>query len=409
MSKPVVSVARCQDYDLDGVQSAIERALAPLGGMRAFVSAGQRILLKPNLVRAMPPEKAATTHPSIVAAVARLVIQAGGHPIIFDSPGGPYTKGVLKNLYRKTQMDWAAEVSGAELNMDTGSQQVAHPTAQVLHRLDIVQPLLDVDAVINLPKLKTHNLTTLTMAVKNLFGVVPGALKISYHSKLREREHFCQGLLDILEFVRPVLNIMDAIVGMEGEGPSGGEPRPIGAIIAGSDALAVDVVGAAAVGFDPLQVMTTRMAIQRGLTSGRLEDLDLLGDDVTLPLVADFRRGIEASMDPGLLPRVLRGFFAVHDSTLQPGNEDALGRKALRAVSQGWIWGQLVAMPRATEKCVGCGFCVRHCPVDAIEIVDGIAHMDAKKCIRCYCCHELCPELAIELRRPLLGRLVFGK
>ena len=114
-------------------------------------------------------------------------------------------------------------------------------------------------------------------------------------------------------------------------------------------------------------------------------------------------------MDPGLLPRVLRGLFAVHDSTLQPGNDDALGRKAFRAISQGWIWGQLVAMPRATEKCIGCGFCVRHCPVDAIEIVDGIAHMDTKKCIRCYCCHELCPELAIELRRPLLGRLVFGK
>jgi len=308
--------------------------------------------------------------------------------------------------YRKTGMAWAAEVSGVELNENVGSVQVAHPEGKFLHRLDLLLPLTEADVVINLPKLKTHNLTTLTLSVKNLFGLVPGTLKISYHAKLQERNRFCEGLLDILTYVKPTLNLMDAIVAMEGDGPSGGDPRPVHAILAGADALAVDVASTALVGLDPLEVRTTRLAVARGLTTGRLEDLELVGDPLDSLRVNDFRRGMAADIDPGLLPRLLRKLIRTSEPSSEADEGDARGRGFLRILTTNWVWRQFVPMPRAGKKCVGCGVCVSHCPVDAIKLVDGIAQMDARACIRCYCCHELCPELAIDLEMPWLGRLI---
>ena len=409
MAKPVVSIVRCDEYDLDRIEDAVRRGIDLIGGMASFVEPGQRVLLKPNLVRSMTPDRAATTHPTVVAAVAKMVIEAGATPVIVESPGGPYSQLLLRNNYRRTEMNWVVEVTGAELNLDVTSTQVSHPEGKVLHRLDIVRPLLDADVVINLPKLKTHNLTGLTLAVKNLFGLVPGAVKISYHSKMQDRARFYEGMVDILTYVRPALNIMDAVVGMEGQGPSGGEPRQIGAIVASADALALDSVCAAMVGFAPREVGTTSVAADRGLTPGHLEGLELVGEPLESLVVSDFVRGIQASVDPGLVPRAMRWVLGVSEAASDGYDEDASERSVMHALSHSWLWRQLVATPRAGPECTACGFCVRHCPVDAIEIIDGRAHMDTRKCIRCYCCHELCPALAVELYRPLLGRLVFGK
>lgn len=399
-----VGLVRCVDYEREAVELATRRCMDLLGGMGAFVRPGQRVLLKPNLVRAMSPDRAVTTHPTVVAAVARLVREAGGHPIIAESPGGPYSAAILRMTYRKTGMDQAAEWGEAELSYNAESTQVPHAEGLVLRRLDIIQALLEADLVINLPKLKTHNLTTLTVAVKNLFGLVPGSVKIGYHAKLQEDWRFCEGMIDLLAYVKPALHIVDAVVGMEGNGPSGGDPRPIGALLAGADALAVDVAAAALVGIPPLDVLTTRVAAQRGLTTGRLEDVTLLGDSLAALCVSDLKRGAAAPIDPGLLPgplfRLLGG----------PGQDEerANGHKPLRRLARDWLGHQLVLAPKAGEKCIGCGYCVKHCPVGAIRVVDGLARMDTRKCIRCYCCHELCPELAVELERPWFGRVLMG-
>ncbi|MBN1401440.1 MAG: DUF362 domain-containing protein [Anaerolineae bacterium] len=413
-TKPCVALVSCPEYELERVELALRQALELLGGIAAFVRPGQRVLLKANLVRAMSPDHAATTHPTVVAAVARLVREAGAHPLIADSPGGPYTPALLRMGYRTTEMLWAAEVSGAELNYDVEAVQVSHPEAQVLHRLDLIKPALDVDVIINLPKLKTHNLTGLTLAVKNLFGLVPGALKIGYHAKLQQKDRFCEGLLDILTYARPALHILDAIVAMEGEGPSGGDPRFLGALLVGADALAVDTVAATLVGFDPLGLPVIQAARRRGLTTGRIEDVELLGESLAALSVDDFRRGTAAPLDPGLFPRGLRWLVRLGASPAGDENSAAVpaGARALplnrilRAFSSGWLWRQMIAMPQAGSKCVGCGYCVRHCPVQAIELVDGIARMDGRICIRCYCCHELCPHMAVELHTPWLGKLL---
>ena len=409
MSLPTVSLVRCHDYASERVMDAVRQAVELLGGMEAYVQPGQKVLLKPNLVRGMDPGRAVTTHPTVVAAVARLVREAGGVPLIAESPGGPYTAGTLRLAYRRSGMVQAAEEGGAELNYDTASTQVSHPEGQVLHRLDVIQPLLEADVVINLPKLKTHNLTVLTLGVKNLFGLVPGSLKISYHAKLVDREMFGEAMLDIFTFARPTLTLMDAVVGMEGEGPSGGDPREIGAIVAGADCLAVDTVSAALVGVNPQDVLTTRLAVGREMTTGRVEDIEIVGELLADLVVHDYRGGIEAPIDPGLFPGPVR--LLVRWLSPSPNGEenDSRGVKAMRLLASGWAWRQLEARPHATESCIACGFCVTHCPVDAIEIIDGRAIMDAKTCVRCYCCHELCPHDAIALSKPLLGRLLLPR
>ncbi len=237
---------------------------------------------------------------------------------------------------------------------------------------------------------------------------MPGALKIGYHARLSERDRFGHGMVDIYTYVRPTLNLIDAVVGMEGEGPSGGTPRAIGALVASADALAADVAATALVGMEPLSVLTTRMAAERGLISGRLADLELVGDPLAELRVADFRPGSESKGRRGLLPDFVRRALR---PVLPPGNPQD-GRRGLGLVALAantWVWQQVVTYPVAGPNCTGCGFCARHCPAEAIAVVNGAASMDLQRCIRCYCCHELCPELAVELHRPWLGRLLLRR
>lgn len=404
-----VSLVRCQDYDLAQVEAAIRRSVELLGGMSAFVKPGQRVLLKPNLLRPTPPERACTTHPTVVASVAKLVIEAGARPVIIESPGGPYVEAVLRLNYRRTGMAWAAEVSGAELNYDTATVQVSHPEGVTLHRLDVLKPVAEADALINLAKLKTHNLSGLTVCVKNLFGIVPGVLKFSYHAKLRDAWRLCEGLVDIATFAKPVLNIVDAVVAMEGNGPSGGDPRRVGAILAGVNPFDVDVAAAALVNFDPALFVTTQVAVQRGLTTGRAEDLTWLGDPLDELRVSDFRKGAVAAVDPGIVPRKLLGLVTIGRPAPRSVGETPKGLSRYMLMYGGWFMRQLVILPHAGPKCIGCGVCVRSCPVGAITLVNKVAYMDPRKCIRCYCCHELCPEEAVVLERPWLGRLLLRR
>ena len=415
--QPIVSLVYCEDYEPQRVEAAVRRAIDLLGGIGQYVRPGQRVVLKPNLLRAMAPERASSTHPSVVRAMVRLVQEAGATPIIADSPGGPYTPLMLRRVYEKTGMAQVARETGAELNYDTGVVRVPNPDGRLLKLLDVIAVVARADVVINLPKLKTHNLTRLTAATKNLFGVVPGVTKLGYHAKLQSALPFSRGLIDIIRYVRPVLSITDGIVAMDGNGPSGGDPFAGRVLLASPDAVAADVVAMSLVGWEPLSMPTIRVAAEWGLCTGRLSDIELRGDPLDRFDLRGFRPGTATAVDPGLVPRGLLGRLrrllaarstngrSTADVNLSPESLDVgtVPRRFRR-----WATLQLVVTPRAGAGCTGCGYCAEHCPMRAITMSDGRARMDPTLCIRCYCCHELCPQLAVELHRTFLGRLLFG-
>ena len=418
MERPVVALVRCADYDPRRVEEAVRQALDLLGGLAQYIQPGWRVALKPNLLRAMAPEAAVSTHPSVVRAVIRLVQECGATPVIAESPGGPFTPLLLKRVYEKTGMEQVAKETGAELSYDTGVTRMSNPDGHLLKLIDVISSIAKADAVINLPKLKTHNLTRLTGAVKNLFGVIPGVTKIGYHAKLPEALAFSRGLVDIARCVKPVLSIMDGVVAMDGNGPSGGDPFAGQVILASPDAVAEDVVAMSLVGWDPLSSPTIKVANEWGMTTGRIEDIELRGERLESLRFQGFRPGSATAVDPGLLPRRLfdRLMPLVAARSID-GRSAAEGEVPPESLDVGtvppflrrWAIRQLVVTPQASERCTGCRYCLQHCPAGAIRIENGRAHMDPDRCIRCYCCHELCPQLAVELHRPWLGRLLFGK
>jgi len=376
---PHVALIRCPEYDPAAVEIAVRRAVDLLGGMGRFVRPGQRVLVKPNLLLPTDPDRAIVTHPSVVRAVALLVREAGGRALIADNPGVSTIHYAWRRAYERMGLADVAAETGAELNTQIVAQQRPYPDGHLIKVVDTCSFVTEADVVISLPKLKTHDLMRYTGAVKNLFGTIPGLIKPSYHVKLQTTDQFADMLLDLTGFVRPALTIMDAVVGMDGDGPSAGRPFPIGALLAGADPTAVDVAAVSLIGHDPLAMPTIIQAVQRGWTTGRVADLAVVGSDLAAFQVSGFQ--IPPGGQGNILPRM-------------PG--------LLRSWSARWM----VARPVVSERCVGCGICIANCPAQTIAKVDDRARIDPAGCIYCYCCHELCPEQAIDLRHPMLSRIL---
>ncbi len=373
-----VSISRCESYRTETVVEALQQALAPLGGMGAFVSPGQRVLLKVNLLSRAEPDRAVTTHPELVRALIRSVKAAGGVPLVGDSPGGPSSPGYVAGVYRATGMTRVCEEEGAEL-LDFASEcvRVPNPAGSLYGSFTLARPVVDCDVLISVPKLKTHGFMMFTGAVKNLFGCIPGLEKATYHLRVPDRDDFGAMLVDLMLACKPALAVMDAVVGMEGEGPAGGTPRPIGALLASEDCLALDVVASAMAGLGADEVYTTRSAVKRGLVAASVDEIDVLGvpwSEFLQPGFALPVRDISSKMPSWLAPR-MRSWV-----TPKPFLDQASG-------------------------CTRCKTCERSCPVSAIEMRDTGPTFDYGTCIRCYCCQELCPEQVIGLKVPPLARV----
>ena len=371
-----VSLIKCNSYELDQVEYALENSLKLIGGLENYIKPGMKILVKCNLLMKKKPEECTTTHPAVVEALVNKLKAIGAIPVIGDSPGGLFTPRLLRGIYSATGMTDVAQRTGVELNFNTNFMEVSFPEGKIVKKLTVMELLQEVDAVITVAKLKTHGMTLYTGAVKNLFGVIPGMTKAEYHLRMNKIEDFSDALVDICEYAKPVLSIMDGVVGMEGDGPSAGVPRKIGAILASSSPHALDVVCASLVGIEPERVPTIQRAVERGLCSYSLDDIKLLGDSFDELRIDDFKLPVTGEIS--FLHRVFGS-----NSNLASLLNHHLGPKPYFN----------------HDKCIGCRDCQRYCPPQAIEMINKKPVVDIKKCIRCYCCQELCPKKAVEIRR----------
>jgi uncharacterized protein (DUF362 family)/Pyruvate/2-oxoacid:ferredoxin oxidoreductase delta subunit len=371
----LVSLKHCPEYDEKLLRDCLVKLLLPLGGIQQFVKPGQRVLLKPNLLTDKPPEAAVTTHPALVRVITELVREAGAAVIVGDSPGF----GSFERVTQKTGISAAVKAAGGQLIPFIETRAIK--TTGIFRQIELASAYLDADVVINLPKLKTHEMMTLTCGVKNLYGAVVGPAKAGQHLTAGHSKELFAGLLLEIAQARPVaLTIVDGIIAMEGNGPNSGTPRQLGVLLAGVNPVAVDTVAARMAGI-PSQLLPVELeARRRGIPGTELDQISIVGD---LPLAA--------AEPPFLLPDGLDLQFGL------PGFLKVILRN------------QLTPLPVAElSRCTLCGVCRDACPPRAITITKNALKVDSGRCIRCWCCRELCPQHAMSLKKGIFLKILEG-
>ena len=377
-----VSLAECRAYEFSAVEESLRRALEPIGGLD-FVTPGMKIAVKVNLVSAMKPETAATVHPSVVCALVKMLQERGAEVVIGDSPGGLFNGSYLRHVYDVCGMK-QAEAFGARLNDDFSQEEVVFPEAVRARQFPYTSWLSHADAIIDLCKLKTHGMMGLTCAVKNFFGSIPGMLKPEFHYRFSKADDFADMLVDLYEYSKPRLCVCDAVIGMEGNGPTQGSPREIGCLLASKNGHALDLIAADLIGLSPKDIPTLQAAIRRGLIPGESSALSVTGDPDRFS-VRDFKT----------VPSQSSVFF------MFLGN-GVIGRAADKAAKR-----LVTPFPKLdAAACVGCGKCAQMCPAKAISMDTGKPRIHRSACIHCFCCQEFCPKGAMKVGRHLLMRLL---
>lgn len=371
--KSKVAVIPCAGYERETVYDAVERGVALLGGWESFVKPGERLLLKPNLLKGADPGRAATTHPAVFEAVARSLKDKGFGPLSYgDSPGlgSPEKNAEICGI--KAAAD-RLEIPLADFN---SCRTVEYVRGRTSRKYEICRGVLDSDGIINICKMKTHQLERITGAVKNMFGCVFSVNKGATHAIYPDAESFAQVLIDLNLLLKARIHIMDGIVAMEGNGPGSGNPVDMNLILISADPVALDATFCRLVDLDPAGVHTVFYGSIFGLGRWKEQDIDIVGtDDLT-------------------------GCRNPHFDVL-------------REVAGKWAYlNKLKIIARRPvilkKKCIRCGACVAACPLEEKAVSfpkrEGEAPVyDYKKCIRCFCCQEMCPEQAIVVKRvPML-------
>lgn len=373
--RPEVSLIRCSGYDTGEVARAVGRAVELVGGMGSYVRAGSRVLIKPNMLAPKHPDKAVTTHPEVVRAVVRLVREAGGMPVIGDS----HAIGSFSKVTDTTGISMVAMEEGVELVELSDAVEVRG--AGTFKYFEIAREVVEADHVINLPKAKTHGQMLLTLAVKNLFGCVPGRRKVQWHFRSGvDRNAFATMLVELHNVIKPTLSIVDAVVGMEGNGPGSGTPRNIGLIAAGADAFSLDMVLSSIMCVQPYRLPTTRAAMKAGFAPADLSGIECVGD-FTSPVAAR-----------------VEGFKLPSTSSLEWTIPEPMRRLLKDA---------LTTRPRVDARaCEKCMVCQNACPAGAISEGKDAVVINYRDCIRCFCCQEMCPVGAIDIVQGWLLRYI---
>jgi uncharacterized protein (DUF362 family)/NAD-dependent dihydropyrimidine dehydrogenase PreA subunit len=359
--RPKVAITKAEG----DIPSAVRRAVDLLGGIERFSEDGSTYLIKPNLFTTKTAEQGATTDPKVFMTLAEMLKEVGAKPVVGECPAtASYTRPEI--VFDGLGIRELCDNAGVEIKIldREAPVKVENPNAEVISDLWFPEFTLSSDGVFNVPKLKTHNLTKLTCAIKNLLGLQQGGTKAHHHvMTANDPERFSRLLVDIYESVRGHirLNVVDAVVAMEGEGPTTGDPVQLGLIIAGEDAAVVDVVASAVMGWDPMEVGTNWIAAGRSLAPASLDDIDVVG---------------------------------------LPVEEAARPFKRPRTHSDGQMFID-IQMPIEwyEDRCTGCGICAKVCPGNAIKMEAGPV-IDYERCIQCFCCMELCPNGALRAIRP---------
>lgn len=372
-----VNIVRCDDYSEKNVVRAFDELIKLIGGLD-WVKPEMKIVIKANLVTFLKPEAAATTHPALLCELVKRLTEKGAKVVVGDSPGGIYNSLYVNRVYAATKIDEVKKYGGS-LNENFEQSMAKFENGKVLKEFPYTSYLDDADVIINFCKLKTHGMMGMSSAVKNLFGIIPGTKKPEFHYLYPDHNDFANMLIDLNEFLKPKLCIVDAVVGMEGNGPTAGTPRQIGAILASTNPYKLDLACASIIGLKIDDVPTLSESLKRGLIPDSIEKLDI-NDDI-------FKYHIENYNN-----------VLTHRTLTFEDKKTLFGRTATRL---------LQAKPNLkTDECVGCGKCAEVCPVKAIEIVNKKAKIDRKKCIKCFCCQEFCPKGAMKVKRTVVARLL---
>ena len=368
----IQSIYQVQDYDQQKINAAVAKIMEDQE-IEKELSPEMKIVIKPNLIMAKPTSIPATTHPSVVRAVALWLKEKGFTNItLAESSGGPYLAEYMKNIYKVCGMNDLTDV--LTLNNDFSSKPVVCPDGFKNHTFNMITPIIEADYIIDICKLKTHAMTGLSGGIKNIFGVIPGLEKPQLHYLWPDIEDFSNMLLEIAQIVKPQLTIIDAIDAMEGNGPTGGTSHPLGLLFGAKDFYTQDYFAATVMKLDPMKIVMVRQAVEKGLA--KPEEITLKGDSLPENLT-QFKIPDSISLDfSDMLPGVFGKIFAKFAGKL------------------------LKSYPKVEKsKCAGCGKCAESCPQHIIKFKNKKAVFKKRGCISCFCCQEMCPLKAISVKK----------
>jgi len=370
ISPATIVFKKCRNYDIVELQKKVDALLEPFHNVFKKIKRGDVVLLKPNLLSGHPPEHAVTTHPSLLETVLRFFLDLGAKPIIGDSPSP-----VFKDIEKIFEVTGLAGIEGRYKVPLIYFDKTGWIEKSVNGRgFPIAKIIDDVDFVVNLPKVKTHNLTLLTLGVKNMYGTIPGSKKALLHREYPNSISFSEINLDIYLLSKPLLTIYDGIIGMDGEGPAAGDPINLGFIAAANCAI-----------------------------TGDMFITELLGmEKRRFPLyLAGKRRGIEMDKKYALFGDPLESY---NRKTMRLPSTNQL--TYIPPIVTRTVGSQIWARPRIiTSRCTNCEKCIESCPANAIKSGIIRPYFDYRRCINCFCCIETCPYRAVEIKVSPLVKL----
>lgn len=351
-----VFVSKVQEYNVPKIRTELERFLN-IDHLEKSFSLGEKVLVKPNFLSPVKADYAVTTHPGVMEAVIGILKDLGAKIIVGDSPAVSSARKVA----RESGIEEICKKFGVEI---VDFNKAVRVKGKFGRTFEIAKEVIEADKIVNVAKFKTHTHMVMTLSVKNMFGSIVGLRKSAWHAKTGTNKiKFADMLVELFETVKPTLNIIDGIIGMEGNGPRNGKPRKLGVLLIGENGHALDYVACKMVNLEKV-VPTLTVAEKRELF--QTEDVEMLGDG--FKIIDDF---LPPSTSFGGLSGILNPFSRL-----------------------------FARFPRVdSNRCVGCGICEERCPADAIKVTNRKANVNINKCIRCYVCQEVCPENAIELVR----------